>query len=196
MERKFIIMHKAIDLKLNKANKPDNRKKNIIFLDIDGVLQPYNNEFRFKHDLDATVEYLVQKYDDMIFKTMDKYDVCAAYYDWDDIAIGYLKEFLNKESAYIVVSSGWKEYNNEFQLKALFGLYELDDYILAICNKGDKARTIQEYLQEHQEEINQYVVIDDMDMEDKFPSHCLKTYDRFTEDDYTKLCDMFEKQTI
>lgn len=69
-------------------------KRNIIFLDIDGVLQPYNQRERFDHDLDKLVDYLCDKYNDPIYGEMDKYDVGAAYYDWDDVAVGILTKLI------------------------------------------------------------------------------------------------------
>ena len=49
-------MHKAIDFL--RKEPVDNNKKNIIFLDIDGVIQPYNNQYRFNYDMKKTVETL------------------------------------------------------------------------------------------------------------------------------------------
>ena len=38
----------------------------IIFLDIDGVLQPYDNSERFNHDLKDTVKKIAEKYNEDI----------------------------------------------------------------------------------------------------------------------------------
>ena len=65
----------------------------MIFLDIDGVLQPYDNTERFKHDLKETVEEVSKKFDDKIYFTMDPYDVAAVYYDWDDKAVRLLDDY-------------------------------------------------------------------------------------------------------
>lgn len=75
-------MHKTLDLisekkndrncKLQKSDIEDG-KKNIIFLDIDGVLQPYDQRKRFDHDLDKLVDYLCDKYNDPIYGEMDKH---------------------------------------------------------------------------------------------------------------------------
>ena len=151
------------------------KKKNIVFLDIDGVIQPYNNSYRFNHSMKDTIEYLVNRYNDNIYKTMDIYDVCAAYYDWDEVALGYLKKALYHTNSQIVIHSGWKESNTLEQLKALFRFYGFDDYIIDSCSKGDKIRVINEYLEEHKDEINNYIIIDDADMTEYFGEHFIKT---------------------
>ena len=69
----------------------------VVFLDIDGVIQPYNNQFRFDHKLNETIDYLCEKYSDNIYRQIDIYDVCAAYYDWDEIAIAIIKKILNPQ---------------------------------------------------------------------------------------------------
>ena len=54
----------------------------VIFLDIDGVLQPYSFRDRFNHDLDKLQKELAVKYNDEAYLQMDKYDIGAVFYDW------------------------------------------------------------------------------------------------------------------
>ena len=63
-------MHKGIDLF---RNDPDlgERKKSIIFLDIDGVIQPYHSQMRHEYDLDAMIEKLYEKYDPEVVRRGD-----------------------------------------------------------------------------------------------------------------------------
>ncbi|WP_286077498.1 HAD domain-containing protein, partial [Thomasclavelia cocleata] len=151
-------MNKA-EFLLKDNEKIVNHKKNIIFLDIDGVIQPYNNTNRFKHDLDGTVNFLTNKYRDTSYKKMDKYDVCAAFYDWDEIGLGILKKALYKCNAYIVLHSGWREYMSLIEAKALFRLYDLEQELINICDKGTKEKVIKKYLEENKNEIDKYIVI-------------------------------------
>lgn len=167
-------MHKTLDLlSRNKHNymssgdydlqKHDieEGKKNIIFLDIDGVIQPYHLAERFNHDLDQLIDYLCDKYEDPIYKEMDKYDVGAAFYDWDEVAIGYLTKLIRITGAYVVVHSGWIASNNLPKIKALFRLYNLDEYIIDICAHASKERAVFEYIDANRDWIHRYVVIDD-----------------------------------
>lgn len=71
-------MHKGIELlnpDVEKQHYGDNElmvglpfsegkpvKKNIVFLDIDGVIQPYDSRFRFAHSCDLTMEKLRKEY--------------------------------------------------------------------------------------------------------------------------------------
>ena len=178
-------MHKSIDfIQENRKKKNSNNKKRVVFLDIDGVLQPYSNQYRFDHNMQETIDYLCKKYNDEIYREIDIYDVCAAFYDWDDVAIGILTKILRVTNSYIVVHSGWKEYNNIKQLKALFRLYNLDDYVIDVCDKGDKIRVVNKYLEEHTNEIEEYIVIDDEDMTFSFGYRFIRTYNFLNSKNY------------
>lgn len=73
-------MHKGLEFLTEKEKKDVNEyfvpegKRNIIFLDIDGVLQPYSSWLRDDHDIDATIKYLCSKYDPEVVTRGDKYD--------------------------------------------------------------------------------------------------------------------------
>lgn len=181
-------MHKSIDFKKEKIN---NKKKNIIFLDIDGVIQPYNNQYRFKYDMKETVKFLAKKFNDEIYNNIDIYDLCAAYYDWDEIALGILKKIIFLCDAYIVIHSGWKESLSLLELKALFRLYNLDEYILDVCDKGDKKRVIKDYLNKNSEMINEYIILEDMDLINEFGYHFIQTRDRLNLNDYIQALKIF-----
>lgn len=182
-------MHKSLDfIRNNNYSKIDkellNNKKNIIFLDIDGVIQPYNNQIRFEHNMDETINYLVEKYKDDTYRSMDIYDVCAAFYDWDEVAIGLLSKILRNTNSYIVVHSSWREYNNLEQLKCLFKLYNLESYVFDVCDKGDKIKVIEKYLNEHKDFINEFIVLDDFDMTSKFGYNFIRTYNCLNSKNY------------
>lgn len=178
-------MHKAIDFL--KKEPINNNKKNIIFLDIDGVIQPYNNQYRFNYDMKKTVEFLDQKYSTDIYSKTDIYDVCAAYYDWDEIALGMIKKILFHCNAYIVIHSGWKESLDLKQLKALFRLYGLNDYVIDVCEKGTKEKVIKKYLEENKDNIEEYVIVDDQDMTNTFGYHFVKTKNVLSINNYSQI---------
>lgn len=186
-------MHKTLDLisekkkyrndDLQKFDIEDG-KKNIIFLDIDGVIQPYDSQERFDHDLNKLVDYLCDKYNHSIYREMDKYDIGAAYYDWDDIAVGILTKLIRTTASYVVVHSDWRMTNDLAKLKALFQLYNLEDYIIDVCPKGEKADAVTEYIEKNRGWIYRYVVIDDADMTANF-GHCfVKTSDIINMNNY------------
>ena len=80
----------------------------VIFLDIDGVLQPYNSGERFEHDSEKIVQELTDK-KGIDYSQYYKIDVAAAYYDWDYSAVNTLRYILEQTDAKIVVSSDWRD---------------------------------------------------------------------------------------
>ena len=104
-------------------------ERRVIFLDIDGVLQPGVNESRFKHDMDALKEELARKYHEPAYLELDKYDVAAVYYDWDAEAVSRLKHLIEETKAEIVLSSDWRHSKNLEQMKLLFRIHDLDGYL-------------------------------------------------------------------
>ena len=147
-------MHKSLDFL--KKQKTD-IKKNVIFLDIDGVIQPYSNQYRFDHDFESVINHIVKKFNDDIYRYMDMYDLTAAYFDWDDVALGRLKQILRMFNAYIVIHSGWRESVSKEHLIALFKLHDLDGYIWDVCETGKKETVIKKFLNDHCEEIDKWI---------------------------------------
>ena len=163
------------------------RAMKIIFLDIDGVLQPFENEDRFNHDLNETVELIKKRYNNDIYGKMDPYDVCAVYYDWDINAVRLLKECIQETGAEIAVSSGWRDFNDEERMRALFRIHGLDKYITAVLPKGRKEEAIKWYLKKNAAEIESYVVVDDYDMSSIFGTQMIRTRDRLTEENVQEI---------
>ena len=167
----------------NEAGEDYSPTGGVIFLDIDGVLRHINNQERFSHNLDALVNLLVGKYNDDIYKTIDKYDVAAAFYEFDYAAIGILKKIVEETGAKIVISSDWKNSKDLKQLKALFRLYGLEDAVVDTCKAmpGAKAEAIKQYIVEHK--IKDYIVVDDQDYTEKFGMRFRKIDDLLDSED-------------
>lgn len=172
-------MHKSIDFL--KKDKTINKK--ILFLDIDGVIQGYNTNSRFEMDETKLRNYLISKYNDPIYSEIDYYDLSAAYFDWDEIALGYIKDILRSHNAYIVIHSGWRESVKKEHLIALFKLYDMDGYILDVLPSGKKETVIQNWLKENSD-ISNFMVIDDDNMVDSFGWNYCRSYNVFDISDY------------
>ena len=170
--------------------EPLEKLNNIIFLDIDGVIQPYNNQYRFEHNLNDLPEFLAAKFNDDIYKTIDKYDLGACFYDWNEIALGILKELLKQTKSYLVIHSGWKDVMSKEHLIALFKIYQLDEYIIDVVDKGDKVKVIKEYIQQH--EIDKYLIIDDMHFELYFGQNFYLTNNYLNIKDYYYIYSYFK----
>ena len=166
-------MHKSLDF----LRTPKNiSKKNIIFLDIDGVLQPYSAATRFDYQLEKLPQYFANKYNDKSFLQCDIYDLGAVYFDWNEVAVAILKEILRMFSAYLVIHSGWRESMSKDTLKTLFKLYDMNDYILDVLPSGKKETVIEKYLSENKDFIENFIVIDDDNMLSSFGMHFCHTY--------------------
>ncbi len=97
-----MIISYSVEEKLKK--RPDEERK-VVFLDIDGVLQPTTAQDRFNHNMESLKKELAEKYNDNHFLELDKYDVAAVYYDWNKEAVDFLHKLLSDCDAEIVISS-------------------------------------------------------------------------------------------
>ena len=77
----------------------------IVFLDIDGVIQPYNAKKRFDYVKDTSLLNTLEKKTKIDYRKYDIYDVYAAYYDWNKAALNRLKYTLEKTNSKIIISS-------------------------------------------------------------------------------------------
>ncbi len=104
-------------------------EKPVIFLDIDGVLQPGYKQDRFEHDIIKLKKDFTDNIDSH-YDTISEYDIGAVYYDWNREAITNLKTLINKTGAEIVLSSAWRERKSLRKLKLLFKIHDLDKYVV------------------------------------------------------------------
>lgn len=158
------------------SGRPDNRR-HVVFLDIDGVLQPCSSQKRFDHDLIQTRADIAEKMGDSRYLELDKYDVAAVYYDWHGKAVENLRSLLESCDAEIVISSDWKRTKSIEQMKLLFRIHGLDGYITDMVSYTDhtfKPEEIGGYLEQHPG-LGSYVVLDDLNMEKNFRGHTVYT---------------------
>ena len=72
--------------------------RKVIFLDIDGVLQPGGRQNRFDHAMEKLREDLVVKYNNNIYLEIDRYDLGAVYHDWDKVSARYQNFFFQAQN--------------------------------------------------------------------------------------------------
>ena len=159
--------------------------KKIVFLDIDGVIASYYRDERLHHDLKATASYLALKYHNDIFLKTREWDIGASYYNWDDVAIGRLKKLSYETGSEIVVHSDFCIKTSLEQLKALFLIHGMDDYVVGKVDEtaGSKLKSIKKYLEEYKSVIENYVIFDDNDEAglEKFGEHFILTRNLLTQ---------------
>jgi hypothetical protein len=169
----------------------------VVFLDIDGVLQPGWSQKRFEHtgdryselgDMPELYKELYEKYG-VDYAQYDRYDVAAVYYDWDKEAVTELKRILDVTGAKIVISSSWRESKTLSCLADFFRLYDMAEYVVdgtPIAGKdpavrermknqhiyNERSAEILEYVDRHPE-IKKWITIDDMRMDDDLGEHAV-----------------------
>ena len=175
---------------------------NIIFLDIDGVLQPYASENRFyeiNNKAKELVNKLSQKYQ-IDYTKYSIYDILAVYYDWDESAIERLKYVLNKTSSKIIISSDWRSIKLPNKMHDLLTIKDLGNYWLGdniIINNElslvkKRVQEINNSLEKY--DIDNYVVLDDMkELSKYFPKNAVITYDYMNNNDMEKCIKILKK---
>lgn len=136
--------------------------KKVIFLDIDGVLQPLSSQKRFDHDMDELQEQLSAE-SDAGYEDLSKYDIAAVRYDWEANAVKNLKSLCEKTQAEFVISSDWRSSKTLDMLKLLFKIQGLDKYVVDKTEELSgymRDVEIEEFLISHPD-IGVFIIIDD-----------------------------------
>ncbi|KPA09721.1 hypothetical protein MHK_010081 [Candidatus Magnetomorum sp. HK-1] len=175
------------------------KDKKIIFLDIDGVLQPYNNQFRFDCNMDVLQECMAREHQSPLYMDIHKYDLAAAYCDWDEDAVEYLRSLLEKTDAQIVISSDWRSFNDTPKMKLLFKIYGMDEYVIDVTSEELKYcyrdGEIADYLFHHPD-VTQFVILDDRYSDDfgaRYPDNFVHTHDRLEPKDIEKSLEILNR---
>jgi hypothetical protein len=175
------------------------KTRRIIFLDIDGVLQPLNKQDRFDHDLEQLKKDLAAKYNNDEYLDMDKYDLGAVWYDWDKEAVERLRKLCTDIPAEIVISSDWRRYSPLSRLKAYFKLHDLDRYVTGTVDliPGKyRCDEITEYLKNNQD-IYRFVILDDAHIQDfdaDYAEQFINCHNLFDENGYKKALTILTKE--
>lgn len=166
---------------------------NVVFLDIDGVLQPHNSMYRFNAD-DKIIEMLSKKHN-IDYSQYDFYDVAAVYYDWDEQAVCRLKYILDETNSKIIISSNWRSNIFPYKTKDFLAIQELDSYWFAdnidlgyqqnSTMTKTRAMEIKDSLDRY--DIDNFVVLDDWQrLLEYFPNNCVITHNAISINDMHK----------
>lgn len=161
--------------------------RKVIFLDIDGVLQPLSANERFKHNLKELRKELAKNFNNERYLELNEYDLGAVYYDWDQKAIANLKKLISETNAEIVISSSWRLQSSLEKLRYLFKIHDLDGFVKDQTPTSSDSRNteISEFL-ESNKDITHFVILDDIDFSRHFPKQFVHTKIYFDDQCYKK----------
>jgi hypothetical protein len=166
----------------------------VLFLDIDGVLQPGDARNRFKHinEMDKLYEELFAKYG-IDYSAYSKYDDTAVYYDWDKESLQEFRRILDTTGAKIVISSDWRHKKQLSCLQDFFRIHDMADYVIDFtpdldnetCHKLRETAEykdirqyrcieILEYVKAHPE-VKKWVAIDDVPLDRSLKDNAVVT---------------------
>ena len=158
----------------------------VVFLDIDGVLQPYDSENNF-YEINSKTKQLVNDLsnkNNVDYNKYSIYDILPVYYDWHPQAVKRLKSVLDDTGAKIIVSSDWKDDRLPDKMRDLLKIHDLDKYWYADNIKikeplvAPKIRHLEIEDSLNRYPIDDFVVLDDMrELEIYYPNNSVITHD-------------------
>ncbi|MDR2199966.1 MAG: hypothetical protein LBR53_11040 [Deltaproteobacteria bacterium] len=181
------------------APSPESVSK-VVFLDIDGVLQPDNARIRVTEEKKRLKDFYKSLYKSfqVDYSVYSQMDVMTVYHLWDKESVANLLHILNSSGAYIVLSSSWRIFPMG-KMRDLFKIHGLDKYYvdntmredfrlieqLRADEEGyksfyvDRVIEILEYLKNHPN-IENYVAIDDMNLIPGLENHFIRASQSLT----------------
>lgn len=135
----------------------------IIFLDIDGVINPYMYDEMVKEEPDLPHKLAKEKNNPNIEK-ISAFTVTQVYHCFDSKACSYIKRLLDEFQAKIVVTSSWRVFYPFLEMQAILDLQNLGKYMIGATDNNRKPRYQQIYDYIDENHIDAYIVIDDFNM--------------------------------
>lgn len=158
--------------------KEEKQALKIVFVDIDGVLYGFQDEIKHYARVDSgkvrnikSDPFIVKVIPDSILTGLGNHDLSAAL-AFNELALVKLRKLCDTHNAKIVISSAWRESKNLEQLKAIFSLWNLSEYIIDYTPvlTSTRGNEIENWLLNHHDKIRSFVILDDckFDLTERF----------------------------
>lgn len=165
----------------------------ILFLDIDGVINPIPQRTRLRTDV-RLADRLAKQSGNNAYRRLPPSTLQLACHGWDQTAMKLLRMLCEEESLSIVISSSWGIFYSLKELKLLFALYEMDAYLVDITPYiGKRSENILSYVQTHPA-IHAWISLDDLPMDHLFPNHAVTTHGCLQAQDVQKARELLKRQ--
>jgi hypothetical protein len=155
----------------------------IIFLDIDGVINP-NDIMKFPPVDPDLPKRLANEKENPAIAQLEAFTVMQAHQCFDRNSIEYLMKLIQEFDCRIVISSSWRLFFTYEELIAVFDIVDLGQYVIGVTANTRKPRFSQilDYITLHG--IDRYIVIDDFNMSKIFGYRFIHTKRRMLLKDY------------
>jgi HAD domain in Swiss Army Knife RNA repair proteins len=170
---------------------------NVIFLDIDGVMQPYATMQQGNQQDAIALRKKLANYVNPEIAALPIHTVRAVYQDWSQSSIENLRKLLINFNAKIVISSSWRECETIQTIRTIFSIHGLDSYILDVTPiLTHRVTEVAAYLAQHTE-IQRFVIFDDdkfYRFEEYFPDNFVWCNDEIGEEEFQRAKAILSKE--
>ena len=144
-------------------------RENVLFLDFDLVMQSdYDRSHAIpSEEFSGLREAMRRRFGSDIYLTIGDDDIAAVFYDWLPQTVQLLKHVVETCDAGIVVSSSWRFYDGDEQLRGLLALHGLDGRFRGAISREmgqQREEAILEWVAAHEREVLRWAVADDFDL--------------------------------
>jgi hypothetical protein len=170
---------------------------NVIFLDIDGVMQPYATMQQGNQQDAIALRKQLAMFINPAIASLPAHTVRAVYEDWSKVSIENLKNLLVKNTAKIVISSSWRECETIETIRTIFSIHGLDTYIHDVTPIfTHRVTEVAAYIAQHPE-IECFVIFDDdkfFRFEEYFPDNFVWCDDEIGPEEFLKAEEIFSRK--
>lgn len=155
----------------------------VIFLDIDGVVNPYKTSLQPWQPIADLHKTKAREKDWPGIEDLGEKMINQFWNGFDHAACKRIHDLQKEFDAEIIITSSWRVYYNLDQLRSIFKLFDIE--IQGLLPMGfPRSDIILNYVRNHH--IQHWIALDDMDMERSLGYHFIRTDSSFSQADFEK----------